>query len=185
MRGMLKQLIRHSSCLRRPGHSWQGAHQLDRPDLRLQQLGIWRALAHEAQQHQRSLLAHYRPHSSVRLQMVERGELCSCNSGCCWLERCWPAVSRMLTSRFMTSTVNRAAISAPPTARVQMSAFWLLPASQAASIQERAPTIANEAQCKALKCLVPGYEVIANGVDDEPHEFVFLQCQRVSALHCD
>ena len=43
-------------------------HQLDRPDIGLQRLGLCWRLPDQAQQACRRLLAHYRPHSAIRLR---------------------------------------------------------------------------------------------------------------------
>ena len=76
-----------------------------------------------------------------------------------------------LTSRFMTSTVSSAAISAPPTASRQRVRLVVQQADAAGSGR---PTIPDEAQGQALEGLVAGDEVVAYGVDDEPQELVYL-----------
>jgi hypothetical protein len=44
-------------------------------------------------------------------------------------------------------------------------------------------TIPNESQSEALEGLIPGYEVVADGIDDQAEELIFLQGARDSCQH--
>ena len=87
-------------------------------------------------------------------------------------------MGRAPTSRFITSLVSSDAISCPPTA-AQGETYQSMvddmdmqvPAMEGVAA---ARTIPHKTQGEALEGLIPGYEVVADRVDDEPQEVVLL-----------